>query len=291
MIRTVTHKYLKRQFENFEKTEEVDDLLAELQFSTLILPISMENGSFNFPAVSFEDENYAPVFTDIYEYDKLNFSDDFIPVANDFDFYMNLLEEDVDGIVVDIEGERFPITVEFKEFIKSNYTDSNPKILTLKEIKQIKNSINNQDLEEFLKDESNFWDFETLMNLLSKSDIFKVVLSENDLSDMADDGVISLEGIDELPSAMLSKFSESYALIYTKESEVKPKNNLMHPYLQLVNFPEFINRILLDDLDGIIVNENSQHITIPREYLLNFLKDFEGSNLNKYDDYAFVMED
>ena len=88
---------------------------------------------------------------------------------------------------------------------------------------------------------------------------------------------------------MLSKFSESYALIYTKESEVKPKNNLMHPYLQLVNFPEFINRILLDDLDGIIVNENSQHITIPREYLLNFLKDFEGSNLNKYDDYAFVM--
>ena len=53
MIRTVTHKYLKRQFENFEKTEEVDELLAELQFSTLILPISMENGSFNFPAVSF----------------------------------------------------------------------------------------------------------------------------------------------------------------------------------------------------------------------------------------------
>ena len=106
MIRTVTHKYLKRQFENFEKTEEVDELLAELQFSTLILPISMENGSFNFPAVSFEDENYAPVFTDIYEYDKLNFSDDFIPVANDFDFYMNLLEEDVDGIVLRVVIEQ-----------------------------------------------------------------------------------------------------------------------------------------------------------------------------------------
>lgn len=48
MIRTVTHKYLKRQFENFEKTEEVDDLLAELQFSTLILPISMKNGTLIF---------------------------------------------------------------------------------------------------------------------------------------------------------------------------------------------------------------------------------------------------
>lgn len=291
MIRTVTHKHLKRQFEIFEKTEELDDLFAELQFSTLILPISMENGSFNFPILTFDDENYAPVFTDIHEYNKLNFSDDFTPIPNDFDFYMNILEESVDGIVVDVEGERFPITVEFKEFVKSNCINQNPKSLTLNEIKQIKNSVDNLELEEFLKDESNFWDYETLINLLSKSDIFKIALSQNDLSDNAEDGVISFEGIDELPAAMSTKFNESYALIYTKESEVKVKDNSLYPYLQLVNFPEFISGILLHDLDGIIVNENSQNITIPREYLLNFLKDFKYGDMNKYDDYAFVLGD
>ena len=38
MNRTVTHKHLKRQFEIFEKTEEIKNLLMELEFSTLLLP-------------------------------------------------------------------------------------------------------------------------------------------------------------------------------------------------------------------------------------------------------------
>lgn len=108
MNRTVTHKHLKRQFEIFEKTEEIEYLLMELEFSTLLLPIDIENGTLTFPLLIIEDEMYAPVFTDVYEYDKLNFPENFILTPNEFDFYLNLLDENIDGIIINVEGERFP---------------------------------------------------------------------------------------------------------------------------------------------------------------------------------------
>lgn len=292
MTRTITHKNLKRQLDIFEKTKEMDDLLAELQFSTLLLPMDIENGTFSFPLLETEDKMYAPVFTDIYEYNKINFPEDFTLIPYEFDFYLTLLDEKIDGIVIDAEGERFPLIKEFQNIIKPNHIfDYNPQVFTLNEIKQMKDSVNNEELEEFLKDESNWWDYEGLMELLLKSDLFTVVLSEEDISSKAENGVISLHDGEILPTALMAKATERYVLIYTKEDEVMFKNNPMYPYLQIVNLPELINRLLLDDLDGIILNENSQNITIPRKFLLNFMKNFKSPNVDKYDDYAFVLDE
>ena len=292
MTMTITHKHLKRQIDIFEKTREIDDLLAELQFSTLLLPMAIENDTLSFPLLETENKKYAPVFTDIYEYNKINFPQDFTLIPYEFDFYLNLLDEKIDGILIDAEGERFPLTKEFQNVIKPNHVfDYNPQVFTLNEIKQIRDSVNNEELEEFLKDESNWWDYEGLMELLLKSDLFTVVLSEKDISYKAKNGVISLHDGEILPTALIAKITERYVLVYTKEDEVMYKNNPMHPYLQIVNLPELINRLLLDDLDGIILNENSQNITIPREFLLNFLKDFKTPNVDKYDDYAFVLDE
>ena len=291
MNRTITHKHLKRQFDIFEKTSELEDLLAELQFSTLLLPINIEDDTLEFPILMADDERYAPVFTDVYEYNKIDFPKTFTLTAHEFDFYLNLLDEKIDGILIDVDGDRFPLTKEFQNVINPNHIfDYNPQVFTLNEIKQIKDSVDNEELEEFLNDKSNWWDYEKLIELLLKSDLFTVVLSEEDMSSNAEKGVISLHD-DMLPTALIAKATESYALIYTKEDEVIPKNNPMYPYLQLVNLPELIKCVLLDDLDGIILNENSQNITIPRNFLLNLLKDFKSPNVNKYDNYAFVFDD
>lgn len=288
MTRTITHKHLKRQFEIFEETEDLDNLFAELEFSTLLLPVSTENNALSFPILRAGGKRYAPVFTDLHEYNKFYFGEGFTLVPNDFNFYIDLLDEDIDGIIIDAEGERFPLTNEIRGFIKPNHAfDYNRNVLTANEIKQIKDSISNTDLEEFLKDESNRWDYENLMGLLLKSYLFKVGLSRNELE--AENGIICLER--SLPAAISTRFSERYALIYTSECEVRPKINPMHPYLQLVNLPELINRVLLDDLDGIILNENSQNITIPRGFLIDFMRDFDCPNGNHYDDYAFVLEE
>lgn len=286
MTRTITHKHLKRQFDIFEENENLNNLISELQFSTLLIPVNTENNAFSFPILRAGGKRYVPVFTDIHEYNKFDFGENFIVLPNDFNFYIELLEEDIDGIIIDAEGERFPLTKEIGMFIKPSHTfDYNKHSFTKSEIKEIKDSIRNIDLEEFIKDESNHWDYENLIDLLLKSDLFKVGLSKTELD--AENGIICLEN--NLPAAISTRFSESYALIYTSENEVKPKINPMHPYLQLVNLPEFINRVLLDDLDGIILNENSHNITIPREFLLDFMRDFDCPNGNYYDDYAFVL--
>ncbi len=292
MNKTITHKHLKRQFDIFNETEELDDLFAELQFSTLLLPADIENDNLIFPLLRFKDKKYAPVFTDIHEYNKCNVDEGFALMPNEFDFYLELLDSEIDGIVIDVEGERFPITKEIREFVKPNYIfDYDCNVFTMKEMKQMKESIDNSELEEFLKDKANFWDYEKLIDLLLDADLFKVVLSKDDLSCKAENGVISLHDVGMLPAAITTKATDSYALIYSSESEVKPKNNPMNPYLQIVNLPELIKRVLLDDLDGIVLNENTQNITIPREFLLNFLKDFSCPNIDKYDDYAFVLSD
>ena len=292
MTRTITHKNLKRQFDIFERTEEMDDLLAELQFSTLLLPASLENDTLAFPMLRMGGKMFAPVFTDVHEYEKCNVEENFTLIPNDFNFYLNLLDERIDGIIIDVEGERFPLTRDFRKIMKESYVfDYDPNVFTAREIRQIRDSVDNTELEEFLKDRQNHWDLETLMELLLKSDLFKVVLSEDDLSEKSEGGVISLHDIGMLPTATTRKAMDSYALIYSSETEIIQKNSPMHPYLQLVNLPELINRVLLDDLDGIILNENSQNITIPREFLLNFLKDFSCPNIDKYDDYAFLLGD
>ncbi|MBE6507916.1 MAG: SseB family protein [Methanobrevibacter sp.] len=292
MTRTITHKHLKRQFDIFERTEDIDDLIGELLFSTLLLPVYMDGKALTFPILSFNDKNYAPVFTDVHEYNKCNADEGFTLMPNEFDFYMDLIDSKIDGIIIDVEGERFPITKEIKEFIKPNRSSCNDsKALTKGEIRAMKNSFDNAELEEFLKDESNFWDYERLMELLLEADLLKVVLSMEDLSAKAEDGIICLQDIGQLPSATTTSFTESFALIYTSQSEIKPKNSPMHPYSQLVNLPELMNKVLLDDLDGIVLNENSQNISIPREFLLNFMKDCKFHNPDRYDGYAFVLGD
>ena len=291
MNRIVTHKHLKKQFDIFDRTEELDDLFLELEYSTLLLPVNIEGNSVTFPLIDFEGKKYAPVFTDFHEFNKVGFDGDFTLKSYEFEFYLELVDERIDGIIIDIEGERFPITREFRDFFNPNYImDYDPQVFTLKEIKRIRDSVNNAELEEFLKDESNHWDYENLMELLLKSDLFVVGLSEEDLSHKAQDGVISMHGMTRLPQATHSWYTETYALLYSSEKEIWPKNNPMHPYPQLVNFPELIYRALLDDLDGIILKENSQNIIIPRDFLISFFKDFSCPNIDKYDDYAFVMQ-
>lgn len=290
MKETITHKHLKRQFELFDEVEDIDDLFNELQFSTLILPVYADKEFISFPFIDFEDEKWVPVFTDIYEFNKVSFTGNIEPVPYDFKFYLNLLDE-VDGIIIDVEGERFPLSKEFKEFFETDYlSDYDSQSVSLNETKQILNSIDNVELDEFLKDESNFWDFENLMDLLLKSDLLTVVLSKNDLKDNMENNAISINKVGPLPIATSSSITERYVLLYSSQDEIQQKNYTLYPYYQIVNLPKIIYQALLDDLDGIILNENSQNIRIPREFLLTFLKDFKCPNIKLYDDYIFPFD-
>ena len=120
---------------------------------------------------------------------------------------------------------------------------------TTDEVKQVRFQVNNFMLDEFLQDESNFWDIEKLLNLLTKSDVFAVGLSVKNLPIDSNDGIIHIDEL--LPKAIYTNVSQSYALIYSSEKEIKPKNNPLNPYSQIVNFPFFARQVLFDGLDGL----------------------------------------
>lgn len=288
MNRTITHKHLKRQFDNFNTAEDLDGLFSELEFSTLLFPVFNENGDMGFPVLSFGDEDYAPVFTDIFEFQKANLEGDLTLMANDFEIYLGFLDLGLDGIIIDVEGERFSLPKKITELIKPNHS-FNPKTLTLEEVIKIRSSVDNSELEEFIGDESNRLDYECIINLLSGSEIFTVVLSQEDLKDKSNDGVLQACDVGELPLAVTSNMGESYTLVYSSEEEIWQKNNPLYPYSRLVSLPEFVHKALLCDMDGIILNENSQNIRIPREYLIKFFKNHENPNTKKYEDYAFIL--
>ena len=288
MNRTITHKHLKKQVDLLEKAEDLYPLFKELEFSTLLLPTMIENDILAFPTINCDDKKFIPVFTDVYEYDKVNFIENFTLISNSFDFYLNLLDDGLDGIIIDVEGVRLPIPKEFKDaVVPDQIFNQDMHFHTIDEVKQVRSQVNNSKLEEFLQDESNFWDIEKLLNILSKSDVFSVGLSVEDLSRDSVDGIIHID--ESLPKATYECASQSYALIYSSENEIKPKNNPLNPYSQLINFPFFARQVLLDDLDGIILNENSQNITIPREFLFDYIENLESVDLNSYEDFAFKL--
>lgn len=77
----------------------------------------------------------------------MGFGENFTASPNEFEFYLNLLHERIGGILIDVEGERFPITMELKDFSMPDFTfDHDSKPFTFKEICEIRDSMNSRGL-------------------------------------------------------------------------------------------------------------------------------------------------
>lgn len=70
MAVTVTNEHLRNEFDNFEKNGDFGNLLEELRFSRLIVPVEC-NGK-GFAMIEMKGETYIPIFTDIHEYHKVH---------------------------------------------------------------------------------------------------------------------------------------------------------------------------------------------------------------------------
>lgn len=282
MTETITNDFLRKEFENFEKADDLGNLLEELQHSTLIVP--MNDSQEGFAMIEINDEIYIPLFTDIHEYQKVNFSTDFHPEAFDFNFYLELLYRDINGFVVNVESERFPITKKFREFMDTDYRfDLDYQPFTMKEIKDIYDSIDNSQLREFLNDEANRGDLDELMNLLLNSDLLSLVVSKDNLGDYQENGVISY-----WPHGKISYLvtMDNYAVLFSSKDKIKMVPEDHYAYSILVNLGLFIDFVLKRDIAGIILDDD---IVISRDYLIDFMKGFTGPSIDTYEGYVFII--
>ena len=301
---TIKHEYLRRVIEEVESqgddpsVESLENMVNEIKHSCLIMAADIMADGINFPSVNINDEDFALLFTDLDEFHKVFPNNEYGAHENVFGFFREVLNHtNIKGFIINIESECFIIWDELVEMFGDmpvcnfNSEDS----YTTEELKQLKDSINNDDLEKFIEDPQNIGRYEELFDKISQSHLLILRLIQNDFGDELEDGVMNLKEIG--PAGFLYKddFYGNYAPVYTSESKMSNVHTHLNKFSQLVNFSQMANSVLAEDMDGIIINPSTDNLLITRDVLLEFSPVLEeicnDSKLNSGIYHIFSMEE
>ena len=275
------HKHLRTVIEDIysnenQLTEELTArLIHEFRYSNLYIPAKRENDTLNFIIYEDEGSKLTPLFTDMDEFRKFYKNDENIQVLqNPFELYQNVLKTtDIDGYVLNPSTEKYLFKKEFilaiKNIPKTNFYTTNP--YSQEELLSLKKSVDNTDLESFIGDRSYVGDYESLFEKMANSQLLGLMLS--DLS--IDKEIISLKQSGPIASMYTDNIGGVYATVFTSESKMDVINTDKNKYSQLVNLATLINFILTEDMDGLILNPESDNVLIPRVTLLRYSLGFE----------------
>lgn len=275
------HKHLRYVIEdiytnNNELTEELTlRLINEFRYSNLYIPAKRENGTLNF--IIYEDENakITPLFTDADEFKKFFKSEEDIQLLqNSFELYQNILKTtDIEGYILNPASEKYLFKKEFILTItnipKTNFYTTNP--YTEEELISLKNSIDNSDLESFIENPNNIGDMISLFEHMSNSTLLALMLSDIKIKDK----MISLKKTGPIAQLYMDRIGGIYATIFTSDEKMKAVKTDKSKYSQIVNLATLVNFVLTEDLDGIILNPESDNVLITRLNLLKYSLGFE----------------
>ena len=275
------HKHLRTVIEDIysnenQLTEELTArLIHEFRYSNLYIPAKRENDTLNFIIYEDEGSKLTPLFTDMDEFRKFYKNDENIQVLqNPFELYQNVLKTtDIDGYVLNPSTEKYLFKKEFilaiKNIPKTNFYTTNP--YSQEELLSLKKSVDNTDLESFIGDRSYVGDYESLFEKMANSQLLGLMLS--DLS--IDKEIISLKQSGPIASMYTDNIGGVYATVFTSESKMDVINTDKNKYSQLVNLATLVNFILTEDMDGLILNPESDNVLIPRVTVLRYSLGFE----------------
>ena len=275
------HKHLRTVIEDIysnenQLTEELTArLIHEFRYSNLYIPAKRENDTLIFIIYEDEGSKLTPLFTDMDEFRKFYKNDENIQVLqNPFELYQNVLKTtDIDGYVLNPSTEKYLFKKEFilaiKNIPKTNFYTTNP--YSQEELLSLKKSVDNTDLESFIGDRSYVGDYESLFEKMANSQLLGLMLS--DLS--IDKEIISLKQSGPIASMYTDNIGGVYATVFTSESKMDVINTDKNKYSQLVNLATLVNFILTEDMDGLILNPESDNVLIPRVTLLRYSLGFE----------------
>lgn len=278
------HKHLRTVIEDIHANDDklTEDLLFKLinefKYSNLLIPAKKENGTLNFIIYEDEDAKITPLFTDRDEFRKFYSDDDIQVLENTFELYQNVIKTtEIEGYILNPASEKYLFSSEFILSItnlpKTNFYSSNP--YTESELKDIRNNIDNGDLEDFITSPSNVGYFEGLFEKLSSSTLLALMLSNRDLTPYAEDGIISMQSTGPLARMHVDRIGGEYATLFTSEEKMDHVRTDLYRYSQIVNLATLVNFVLTEDMDGIVINPDSDNVLIPRSELLKYSLGFE----------------
>ena len=275
------HKHLRTVFEDIysnenKLTEELTArLIHEFRYSNLYIPAKRENDTLNFIIYEDGDTKFTPLFTDMDEFRKFYKNDESIQILqNPFELYQNVLKTtDIGGYVLNPASEKYLFQKEFILAIdnipKTNFYTTNP--YSEEELLALKKSVDNKDLEEFISNRANIGDFEGLFEKMAQSQLLALMLSDlklkNEMTSLKESGPVA--------SMYTDKVGGIYATVFTSEEKMNAVNTKKHKYSQLVNLATLVNFILTEDMDGLILNPETDNVLVPRTTLLRYSLGFE----------------
>ena len=278
------HKHLRTVIEDIHANDDklTEDLLFKLinefKYSNLLIPAKKEKGTLNFIIYEDDDAKITPLFTDRDEFRKFYSDDDIQVLENTFELYQNVIKTtEIEGYILNPASEKYLFSSEFILSItnlpKTNFYSSNP--YTESELKDIRNNIDNGALEDFITNPSNVGYFEGLFEKLSSSTLLALMLSNRNLTPYAEDGIISMQSTGPLARMHVDRIGGEYATLFTSEEKMGHVRTDLYRYSQIVNLATLVNFVLTEDMDGIVINPDSDNVLIPRSELLKYSLGFE----------------
>ena len=276
----MNHKHLRNVIEDIYSndnrlTEELTSrLINEFRYSNLYIPAKRENNTLNFIIYEDDEIKITPLFTDLDEFHKFFKDEDIQALQNSFELYQNILKTtDIQGYILNPSSEKYVFKKEFilaiSNIPKTNFFTTNP--YTEEELIDLRNSINNESLESFIGDRANVGDFEGLFEHMANSRLLALMLSDLDIKR----DIISLKETGPIASMYTDRVGGVYATLFTSEAKMESIATARHKYSQLINLATMVNFILTEDMDGLIINPESDNVLIPRASLLRYSLGFE----------------
>lgn len=274
------HKHLRTVIEdiysnNNRLTEELTSrLINEFRYSNLYIPAKRENGTLNFIIYEDDEIKITPLFTDLDEFRKFFRDEDIQALQNSFELYQNILKTtDIQGYILNPSSEKYVFKKEFilaiSNIPKTNFFTTNP--YSEDELLALKKSVDNSNLENFIEDRANIGDFEGLFEHMANSQLLALMLADINI----DNEIVSLKQTGPIASMYTDRVGGVYATVFTSETKMNEIGTGKHKYSQLINLATLVNFILTEDMDGLIVNPQSDNVLIPRGSLLRYSLGFE----------------
>ena len=214
---------------------------------------------------------------------------------NSFELYQNILKTtDIEGYVLNPSSEKYLFRKEFilgiENIPKTNFFSNNA--YSEDELKELYASIDNSKLDEFIEDSGNIGDFEGLAEAMANSRLLALMISRQDLAPYAVDGVISQKQTGPLANMYVDTVGGKYATVFSSKDKLKGVKTSEYRYGQLVNLATLVNFVLSEDMDGIILNPETDNVLIPRLVLLRYSLGFErfANDERLYESIYYLFE-
>lgn len=299
-----SNKHLKSKIDeigNFTSTHNnppedlVESFIKELKVSRLYIPATHNDDEIVFEHLESEDGiTVLPLFTSPEEYDGetelLNY---------EFEFYAEIIADcDFRGAVINPESDEVFVSNQITDHLRAKPLPeySEDEILDAHELKEVAANVKNERLANFIRDESNFNNFDALIGVLSESVLLNVVSSPRDLSEISRDGIIATLEVGGFNLAVMTNGTEKYAVVFTSLEAITDTcdtSSGLHYYYQVTSYDRILEFVLRNDLDGMVIDPSLEDYYIPRNVLLDiYVNHPEIVNNPKYSDgiyYAFTM--